>query len=269
VSEHLQSNVAFWNELTDVHEASKYYDLASFMNGRQTLHNIELQELGDVRGKSLLHLQCHFGMDSLSWSKLGAQVTGVDFSDKSISLATRLSSELNLDTKFVVSDIYNLPNALQGKFDIVFTSYGVLCWLQNLGEWAKVISHFLKAGGTFLIVEEHPLAYILDEKCKPDNLRIGYPYFDKTTLELHDRHSYADQTAQIVQPVHYEWTHTVEEILDAVISAGLVVRSFREYPFCMYQKFEWLSKGADDFWHPTADSAVAVPLLFSLNATKN
>jgi len=268
MTEHQRSNVAFWNELTDIHETSSYYDLDSFMHGRQSLHDIELKELGDVHGKSLLHLQCHFGMDSLSWSRLGASVTGVDFSDKAIRLATRLSSELGLDAKFVQSDIYDLPNLLKGKFDIVFTSYGVLCWLQNLHEWAKVISHFLKNGGTFLIVEEHPLAYILDEKCKPEELRIGYPYFDKTTLSFNSQYSYADSTTEVEQSVHYEWTHTLQEILDAVISAGLAVESFREYPFCMFPKFEWLSKGDDGFWHAPQNSSIAVPLLFSLKASK-
>lgn len=268
MTEYRRSNVAFWNELTEIHETSSYYDLDSFMRGRQSLHDIELKELGDVRGKSLLHLQCHFGMDSLSWARLGASVTGVDYSDKAIALATKLSLELGLGAKFVQSDVYDLPNSLKGKFDIVFTSYGVLCWLQNLPEWAKVISHFLNDGGTFLIVEEHPVAYILDEKCKPEELRIGYPYFDKTTLVLNDRHSYADQSAQIEQPVHYEWTHTIEEILNALISAGLTVESFREYPFCMYQKFEWLSKGEDGFWHAPQNSTIVVPLLFSLKASK-
>lgn len=132
--QHQSDNRAFWNELTAIHEISEFYDVDSFLKGRQTLHDIELEALGDVKNKSLLHLQCHFGMDSLSWSRLGAHVTGVDFADAAIELAQRLNDRLGLNAKFIQSDVYELESKLEQQFDIVVTSYGVLCWLKNLAD---------------------------------------------------------------------------------------------------------------------------------------
>ena len=195
--EQKQANIAFWNELTAIHERSKFYDVPSFLSGKQTLQHVELKELGNVSGKSLLHLQCHFGMDTLSWARLGAQVTGVDFSDRAIDLAQKLNVKLDLDARFIQSDVFDLPSRLKEQFDIVFTSYGVLCWLQNLDLWAQTIAHFLKPQGTFLLVEEHPLAYIIDEHCNVDNIRLGYSYFDKSTLTMTSDGSYADPIAKI------------------------------------------------------------------------
>jgi ubiquinone/menaquinone biosynthesis C-methylase UbiE len=263
-----ESNRAFWNELADIHEKSTFYDVDSFMRGRNTLRPIELEELGDVRGKSLLHLQCHFGMDTLSWSRLGANVTGVDFSDHALALARRLATELGLQARFIQSDIYELPSALDEQFDIVITSYGVLCWLRDLNAWANVINRFLKPGGTFLIVEGHPLADLLDDNCPQDNLRMTYQYFDKSMLTFHDKHSYADSTIEVQQPVHYEWMHTLQEIFGALLNAGLRIQAFHEYPFSMYQKFPWLSKSDDGWWRPT-DESISIPMLFSLKATKD
>ncbi len=259
-------NVEFWNELAQINEKSSFYDVPAFIKGAQTLHDIELQALPDVNGKMLLHLQCHFGLDSLSWARLGAKVTGVDFSDKAIEVARRLNHELNLDAQFVQSDIYDLPNNLGGKFDIVFTSYGVLCWLKDLFGWAKIVRHFLKDGGMFLIVEQHPLCFVMDDKCTTDNMKIGYSYFDKSMLTLNEDFSYADDSTRLKQNVHYEWTHSLQDIFSSLLEAGLTITSFKEYPMCMYQKFEWLECGADNWWRAPAGS-IEVPLTFSISAT--
>ena len=128
MDEYIKGNRDLWNELTPIHAQSEFYDMEGFKNGRSSmLYPIELEEMGDVSGKSLLHLQCHFGMDTLSWARLGAVVTGVDFSDKSIELARSLSEELGIEADFVCCDIYDLPENLKGEFDIVYTSGGVLC----------------------------------------------------------------------------------------------------------------------------------------------
>lgn len=267
MSELKRSNIRFWNELTAIHEKSSFYDVNSFLRGKQTIREVELMLLGDVRDKSLLHLQCHFGMDTLSWARAGARVTGVDFSDKAIDLANELKEKVNLEARFIRSDVYDLPNVLQEQFDIVVTTYGVLCWLQDLNHWASVIARFLKPGGTFVIVEEHPLAYILDDKCQPTDLRIAYSYFDNTTLALEAQNSYADSSAKVAEPVHYEWTHTMEEIVSSLCAGGLQIESLREYPVCMYQKFEWMIQGEDGWWRGP-ESQVPIPLLFSIKASK-
>ncbi|MFW9973572.1 MAG: class I SAM-dependent methyltransferase, partial [Candidatus Odinarchaeota archaeon] len=132
-----ETNLKRWNELVELNAKSRLYDLEGFKSGNSSLLRIELEELGNVMGKSLLHLQCHFGMDTLSWARLGAYVTGVDFSDKAINLARDLSKELNIPARFIQANLYDIPNILHEQFDIVFTSYGTICWLPNLAKWAQ------------------------------------------------------------------------------------------------------------------------------------
>ena len=133
----LETNRTNWNERTPVHAASSFYDVEGFKNGLTTLTDIERREVGNVSGKTLLHLQCHFGMDTMSWSRLGAKATGVDFSDTAIDLARALKEDIGTDARFIRSNVYDLPDVLDEEFDIVFTSYGVLCWLPDLEKWAS------------------------------------------------------------------------------------------------------------------------------------
>ena len=166
-------------KLTPIHARSAFYDVEAFKAGQSRLLSIEREEVGDVRGKSLLHLQCHFGLDTLSWARLGAQATGVDFSAPAIRLARALNDELGLGATFVHSNVYDLPDALTGQFDIVYTSYGVLVWLPDLIRWAAVVAHFLEPGGTFYIVEGHPFMYVFDMEraAEPQGLRVDQSYF--------------------------------------------------------------------------------------------
>jgi len=147
MSEFERADQSNWNRLAPLHARSVFYDVAGFKAGRCTLMPTEREELGDVAGKSLLHLQCHFGMDTLSWARLGARVTGVDYAENAIELARELSRETGLKAAFVCASIYDLPERMSGQFDIVFTSYGVLCWLPDLPAWGQVIAHFLRPGG--------------------------------------------------------------------------------------------------------------------------
>ncbi len=175
MDQYTQSNRELWDEWTGIHARSEFYDVEGFKAGRRSLRPIELEALGDVTGKTLLHLQCHFGMNTLDWARRGAQVTGVDFSEKAIALARSLSRELSIPAEFVLSDIAALPDVLHREFDIVFTSYGVLTWLSDLRRWGQVVAHFLKPGGTFFIAEFHLFAYIFDDEVA--ELQVRYPYF--------------------------------------------------------------------------------------------
>jgi SAM-dependent methyltransferase len=166
MNEYLQANQKRWDQLADEHERSAFYDLAGFKAGKDRLRSIELAELGQVSGKSLLHLQCHFGLDTLAWARRGATVTGVDFSPKAISLARSLSEELQIPAQFYCTDIYDLPQVLAGEFDIVFTSYGVLHGLPDLARWGEIIAHYLKPGGIFYIVEDYPFFRVF--RAKPE-----------------------------------------------------------------------------------------------------
>ena len=142
MDERMEANRKHWDESVRVHVASKTYDVERFLSARKgRLKPIELEELGDVRGRSLLHLQCHFGLDTLSWAMEGANVTGIDFSEPAVKEARRLAGETGLDARFVVSNVYELPENLDGEFDFVFTSYGALNWLPDMTKWAEVVAH--------------------------------------------------------------------------------------------------------------------------------
>lgn len=182
MDEYLQANQKLWDQWTGEHENSPFYDLAGFRAGKDRLRSIELSELGKVSGKTLLHLQCHFGLDTLAWARRGAHVTGVDFSEKSIALARSLSQELSIPAQFLCTDIYQLPDRLSGEFDIIFTSYGVLHWLRDLRQWGKIIAHFLKPRGIFYIVEDHPFFRVFSTE-EDNKLKVANPYFFSQTPE--------------------------------------------------------------------------------------
>ena len=262
-------NQKLWDEWTEIHIHSDFYDLESFKAGRCTLKSIEIEELGDVTGKSLLHLQCHFGLDTLSWARLGAEVTGVDFSERAISFARQLSNELKIPANFVHSDIYELPGLLDGEFDIVFSSYGVLSWLPDLARWGEVITHFLKPGGTFYIVEFHPFFYVFDDSDDVEKLRVAYPYFEtKKPLEIPVRGSYADRSARISQAISYEWVHSMSEILNSLTSAGLRIEFLHEFPYSVHPQVPPLMVEGEDGWWRLKDARLDLPLMFSLRAVK-
>ena len=173
---YMEANRRSWDARTPTHFGSRFYDVDGFRAGASSLNSIEVEEVGDVDGKSLLHLQCHFGMDTMSWARLGARTTGVDFSEEAISRARSLSEELDIDAKFVVSNVYDLPDVLDGRFDVVFTSYGVLTWLPDLDRWAEVVAHFLEPGGFFYIVDGHPFGSVFYNEEDAVGLRPFYPY---------------------------------------------------------------------------------------------
>lgn len=265
MDEHIKANREMWNKWAPLHAGSEFYDVEGFKNGRCTLKSIELEELGDVSGKSLLHLQCHFGLDTLSWARLRAKVTGVDFSDKAITLARSLSRELEIEADFICSNIYDLPKNLDGEFDIVFTSYGVLCWLPDLQRWAEVISHFLKPGGTFYIVEGHPLMTIFDNSEDATELKVTQPYFHTAEpMKWEGTGSYAGIQEDKLH-TSYEWTHSLGNILNALIRAGLRIEFLHEFPVASYPGFPFTEQDKAGWWRVKGNN---IPLTFSLKATK-
>ena len=265
MDKYLKNNQALWNERTSIHAQSEFYDVEGFKNGRCSLKSIELEEIGDVSGKSLLHLQCHFGMDTLSWARRGAKTTGVDFSDESIKLACSLSKETGINANFIQSDIYALPDALRKKFDIVFTSYGVLAWLPDLRKWAEIIAHFLKRGGFFYIVEFHPVQYIFDDSRNSTRLKIAYSYFQlDEPLKFEKGLDYADPDARL-KNISYEWQYPMGNVITSLANAGLRVEFLHEYPFIEYQALPFMKKQSDGRWNIEGDP---IPLMFSLKATK-
>jgi SAM-dependent methyltransferase len=263
MNHHQRVNLALWNEWTGVHERSSFYDLAGFRAGRCSLHATEREEVGAVEGKTLLHLQCHFELDTLSWARRGARVTGVDFSDRAIALAQSLSRELDIEGTFICSDVERLLELLTGTFEVVFTSWGVLAWLPDLGAWANVVAHFVKPTGTFYMIEQHPLLNVLD-----DDLQLAHSYFhDGDPMECEVQGSYADRTAVVQQRVSYQWTHSLSDVISALIGAGLRLEFLHEFPYLPYARFKNMMQGEDGWWR-LPDHAPQLPLSFSLKARK-
>jgi SAM-dependent methyltransferase len=261
------ANLAMWDELVAIHAQSEMYALKEFKRGKNKLNSLERKEVGSVKGKSMLHLQCHFGMDTLSWARLGARVTGVDFSSKAIALAQSLSSELNIPGRFICCELNNLPKHLDEKFDIVFTSYGVLCWLPDLKKWAELIARYLKPGGMFYIVEAHPFAYVFESEGEVKDFQVGYSYFQKTPLRFEGDGDYADPDAHRKQKVDFEWMHSLGEIANSLINAGLQIEFIHEFPFICWKEFPFLVKSSDGNYH-LPKGMPSVPLTFSLKALK-
>jgi ubiquinone/menaquinone biosynthesis C-methylase UbiE len=227
------ANKALWNKRAAAHLQSGFYDMKSFRDGKNSLNKIELELMGDVKGKKLLHLQCHFGQDTLSWARLGADVTGVDLSDESIKIAQELSRELNIHARFIGCNVYDLEKHLDDAFDIVFTSYGSICWLPDIDEWARLISRYLKKGGTFLIADFHPVLYMLNF----ETLFPQYSYFNTPDPIFEEvQGSYADAESNERLP-EYSWNHSLSEIWSALKKAGLTITEFREFDYSPYNAF--------------------------------
>lgn len=225
-------NKALWNERTKHHVSSDFYDMPSFLAGNTTLKDVELGLLGDVKGKAVLHLQCHFGQDTMSLARMGAKATGVDLSDEAIYTATRLADELTLDTKFVCCNLYDLPQHLDEQFDIVFTSYGTIGWLPDMKTWAGIVARYLKPGGKFVFVEFHPTLWMFDN----DFTYAQYSYFNKEAIVEEEQGTYANKNADM-KLRSISWNHSLSEVMQNLIEAGLHIEVFNEYDYSPYNCF--------------------------------
>lgn len=257
---YIEINRNSWNARTPIHIASEFYDLPGFLRGASSLNPIELELLGDVASKSILHLQCHFGQDSLSLARLGAKVTGVDLSDVAIAEARRLTAELGLSAEFVCCNVYDLTEHLGGQFDIIFTSYGAIGWLPDLDRWALLVKHFLKPGGRLVLVEFHPVVWMFDDRFQ----EIKYPYFNRGPIYESSSGTYAEPTA----PIEHQdigWNHPLSEVLGSLIAHELTIRHFREYDYSPYGCFETATKVSERIYR-ISNLGDKIPLLYSIVA---
>ncbi len=231
--DYLKINKKLWNDRTEVHFQSDFYNVEAFIKGKNSLNKIELDLLGNIEGKSVLHLQCHFGQDTLSLARMGANVTGVDFSEKAMGKANQLKEKLNLNARFIQSDVYNLKNTLDKKFDIVFTTYGVLGWLPDMTKWAKTANHFLKPGGKLILVEFHPIVWMFSYDFK----KIEYNYMDSPPIIEELEGTYTDRNAGIKNS-SVCWNHGLASVISSLIKSGLRIKDFQEYDYSPYNCFE-------------------------------
>ncbi len=264
------ANRSLWDAWTAVHATGDFYDLESFKAGGVRIRPYELELVGDVAGKTLLHLQCHFGIDTLSWARLGAVVTGSDISPAAIDLATRLAGELAFpNARFVLSNVYQLPANLDDQFDVVYTSRGALNWLPDIRAWANVVAHFVAPGGIFFITEAHPVMNVFEnEGVRPGELRLAYPYWEHPDpLVFPVKGSYADPSADVGSQTEHSWDHGLGEIVSALIDAGLRIEALVEHPFLDWSA-DFLVEAAPGRYILPPDAGGELPLMFSLRARK-
>ena len=269
MDDYRSTNRAHWDELATLHPDTDFYDVDGFLAGETTLLPLERDELGDVAGQSLLHLQCHFGLDTLSWARQGAIVTGLDFSETAVETARELMDEANLEGRFVCADVYDAPDVLNEQFEVVFTSYGAIYWLPDIDRWAEVVADCLVPGGSFYIAEVHPFAGCL-EATEDGAFQFVYPYFESDEPIVWDDEelgSYADRDATLEQTTTYEWPHGLGEITTAICDAGLSIEFVHEFPWSCFGHFPEMEPDDEGRWW-LPEEAPEIPLTFSLRATK-
>lgn len=260
--DYIALNKDSWNRRTEYHVKSEFYDMDNFLNGSSSLNPFELALLGDLNGKSVLHLQCHFGQDSISLSRMGANVVGVDLSDKAIDTAKQIALQTNSSAQFICCDIYDLPQHLDQQFDILFTSYGTIGWLPDLNKWAGIISKHLKPGGQFVFVEFHPVVWMFDN----DFEKVGYNYFNTGALIETETGTYADREADLEQE-YVCWNHSLSEVMGSLIQNDLTIRSFEEYDYSPYNCFRHTIEFEPKKYR-IAHLDNKIPMVYSLVATK-
>jgi SAM-dependent methyltransferase len=226
---HANVNQKLWDELAPLHAASRYYDVDAFVAGASTLGAIELEEVGAVGGKRLVHLMCHFGMDTLSWARRGAQVTGVDFSAEAIRIARELAEQVRTPAEFVCADVLQAADAVADTFDIVFLSRGVLMWIEDIDAWATACARLLRPGGVFYLLDNHPLALALTET--DDGVSVHGDYFHSTepVVVVKDG-SYAVADPGMRHQESREWNHSLGEVVTALVRAGIRIEFLHEFP---------------------------------------
>jgi SAM-dependent methyltransferase len=267
VNEYFEANRRHWDELVPLHMQTRFYDVDGFRSGGSSLHDLEVEEVGDVAGKSLLHLQCHFGLDTLSWARRGATVTGVDFSGAAITAARSLAAECRIEARFVESDIYALPEVLQERFDTVYTSCGVVFWHPDVRRWADVVARFVKPGGSFYLAEFHPICSVFHNEDANSELEIRYPYFGGEALRFEEDGTYADRAAKVENKVTYSWPFTIGGVVTSLVEAGLRIEFLHEHPFTVEQFWPLMEEVAPRKW-ALRRHGESIPLTFSLKAIK-
>lgn len=262
MKDYRSTNRDSWNRRVAAHLESEFYDLEGWKSGKTSLNEIELELLGDVSSKSILHLQCHFGQDTLSLARMGAEVVGVDLSDASIAVARKLNDELGLNAEFVESDVLELIGILDRQFDMVFTSYGTIGWLPDLDQWAKTISYHLKPGGKLVFVEFHPVVWMFDGAFE----KIEYRYFKDEPIIETNSDTYAENP-ELGEKTEISWNHGLSEVFHALENNGLILKSFDEFDYSPYNCFAGMKKiGERKFFIEKHGNKL--PLVYSLTATK-
>ncbi len=261
--EHLDANRRMWDERVPLHVPSALYDVDGFLAGSSRLRPFEREEMGDVSGRSMIHLQCHFGLDTLSWAREGARVTGLDFSEPAIAAARELASKAGIAARFLVGDVLEAASVLGERFDIVYTGLGALCWLDDLERWATQVRDLLVPGGLLYLVEFHPITDIFGD----DRLEVVEPYFDDGRAYRDESSgTYTDPNAATTHNLNFTWTHPTSRVIGRLLDAGFRLERFEEHDFTLFKRFENLAgvPGTDHFRFPAGHPRL--PLMYSIRA---
>jgi len=255
-----EANRSMWDERVPIHVGSRLYDVDGFLAGACALRPFELEDLPDVSGCSLVHLQCHFGLDTLSWARRGADVTGVDFSEPALEAARVLADRAGLEARFVLADVMEAASALGQRFDVVYTGLGALCWLPDIEAWADQVAALVVPGGTVYVAEFHPFTEVFGD----DGLDVVRSYFHDAAPERWEGGgTYADPDAETSSNVSYEWTHPVSEVIGALLDRGLELVRFREHEYTLFPRWPFLEQvGPSEYRLPA--SMPSLPLMYSV-----
>lgn len=267
-----EANRRMWDERARFHPDTAMYRefIERLRAGQDALLPFDDRVLGEVTGMKVLHLQCHIGTDTLSLARRGAKVVGVDFSAQSIERARALSSELGIAADFLVADVYRLKEVLSGQFDLVYTSYGVLCWLADLAEWARIAAHFVGPGGRLIVIDGHPLTTsAADDGVRGDRLTLDWPYLrGDGPIRDESSGSYADPSRPVEHPESFQWAHGLGEIVQSVIDAGLTVVRVDEHADGFWPRFQGMIRNPDRTWRLPDPLHGRYPMTFTLVARK-
>jgi SAM-dependent methyltransferase len=270
VDRYTADNMANWDDRVAIHAPSELYGIDRLVSDPDYLSSIvefDREYLGNVSGKTLLHPQCHIGTDTLSWAKLGASVTGVDFSAPAIEVAQAAATQLDVDARFIKSDLYASPERLQETFDIVYTGVGAICWMPDISRWAETMATFTRPGGTFYIREGHPVLWALDYERDDDLLSITEHYFAQDKPSTWDEpETYAGE-GTLEHTTTHSWNHGLAEIFTALTNAGFVIDLFEEHRFLDWQALPHMTE-VDGLWLLPENQRDLVPLMYSLRATR-
>lgn len=267
LTEMLGANLENWDERVAIHVGSRFYDVERWLADRPGPRDREVAALGDVSGLDLVHLQCHFGLDTLAWAEAGARVTGLDFSPSAVATAQDLAVRAGLDdrSRFVCAPVYDAAQVLgTSSFDVVYVSLGALCWLPSVGRWADQVAALLRPGGRLYLHDGHPLAWALDETTPA----LRYTYFEEAEPYIDDsEETYTDSDRPLVNTRSYEWNHGIGEVVTALVDRGLIIDRLEEHDWTVHQRFPWLIEPAPGLWsappgHPR------LPLTFTVVATR-
>lgn len=270
--QYVEDNRAHWDELAEHHPDTDHYDVEAFLEGESTLRRLEREEIADeARESRLLHLQCHFGLDTLSWVRDEdvAHATGVDFSETAIETARELRDRAGIDperARFVESDVLELPENLDDAFDVVVTTYGTIYWLPDLGRWAEAIAHHLEPGGTFYVADGHPYAEQFAYESTAEDLQVAHPYFPGEPITEEFDGSYAGGNFGLENRRSHGFTHPIGEVVTVLVEAGLEIEFLHEFPWSFFRRYEAMEEVEDDRWK-LPGLAYDLPMTFSLKAT--